>query len=304
MKKIYFLLVFLISICSFGQVINEFMPNPIGTDPNNTSIELKGTPNASFSGWILSVECDASNDIGIVDRATNISGTFDANGLLVVSIPDLENPSFTIVLVSSFSGAVGVTDIDTDDDGTADDTSTFGTIYDAIGIPDAAEDESSIYGTYLGGSNFTYTGDEPRLVFRDGITGDLFAINDDNNGATDEIYDVNATLVFSSDFNVNPSAADTLGAVNPIYIATASIGKNEIENFSVYPNPVKEGRFRITSTNRNVRLIRVFDMLGKKVLDKKVQFDEIIRVDNLNAGIYILKVEEEGKIATRKLVIE
>ena len=61
MKKLYILIYFLIIQLSFGQVINEFEPNPVGTDPTNVSFELKGTPNDSFSGWILSVESDSSS---------------------------------------------------------------------------------------------------------------------------------------------------------------------------------------------------------------------------------------------------
>jgi len=222
MKKLYFLLFFLITSLSFGQVINEFEPNPNGTDPTDVSIELKGTPNTAFTGFILSIESDLGGSQGLVDRFTSVSGTFDANGLLVVSVPDLENPSLTLVLVSSFSGD-NTTDIDTDDNGVVDDISTFGTIYDAIGSPDNVGDEASIYGVELGGSDFAYTGDEPRIIFRDGVTGDLFAVNDVTGDSTDEIYDITATLVSSSDFDVNPAIAPTFGSVNPVYTAPTEI---------------------------------------------------------------------------------
>lgn len=218
MKKLYLLLIALIlSFASTGQIINEFEPNPNGTDPANVSVELKGTPSTAFSGWILSLENDGAN--GLVDRAANVSGTFDPNGLLVVNIPDLENPSFTVVLISSFSGTAGTTDIDTNNDGVPDDISTFGTIYDAIGIPDATGDEATLYGSGLGGSDFKFTGDEPRLVFRDGVTGDLYAVNDVTGDSMDQIFDINATEVLSSSFNVNPAAANSFGATNPIYTA-------------------------------------------------------------------------------------
>jgi len=45
-------------------------------------------------------------------------------------------------------------------------------------------------------------------------------------------------------------------------------------------------------------------MLGKQVYAKQIQANERVQVANLTKGIYILKVEEEGKVATRKLIIE
>ena len=84
-------------------LISEFEPNPVGTDPSNVSFELSGVPGTAFDLWILSVENDGYN--GLVDRASNVTGSFDTNGLAVVSIPDLENPSFTVILTDDFTGS-------------------------------------------------------------------------------------------------------------------------------------------------------------------------------------------------------
>jgi hypothetical protein len=299
MKQLYFLFItfFIISI-SFGQVINEFEPNPVGADLDNVSFELKGTPNTSFTGWILSIESDSGYAIGTVDRATSVSGVFDNKGLLVVSIPDLENPSFTVILVSTFTGTVGVTDIDANDDGTVDDTSSLGTVYDAIGIPDATADESSLYGVDLGGSDFKYTGDEPGLVFRDGVNGVLFAVNDP---AGTDVYDINANAVPDSDFDGDPTIA-SYRSVNPT-ATTATVTKNQIAGFTMYPNPVSNGKFVITSNTGANKQVEIYSMIGKQVYSKTVKANETIDVSNLNRGIYLLRVKEEDKIATRKLIV-
>ena len=47
----------------------------------------------------------------------------------------------------------------------------------------------------------------------------------------------------------------------------------------------------------------IFDVLGKEVLKSNV-INNAVNVSGLNAGIYIVKVTEEGKTATRKLVIQ
>ncbi|MEL7448896.1 MAG: hypothetical protein AAFN78_06785 [Pseudomonadota bacterium] len=190
--------------------INEFQPNPVGADPAEVQVELLGNAFDSFTGVLLSIESDGSSAAGTVDRVSQVSGTFDANGLLVVTVPDLENPSFTLVLLDTFSGDVG-TVIDTDNDGIADDLSTFGTVFDAIGIPDAVSDEAFVYGEQLGGQDFAFTGDEPQLVFRDSATLEWFAINDP---AGTDAFDINGNAVPFANFNADPSVT-TFGAVNP-----------------------------------------------------------------------------------------
>jgi len=207
-------------------LISEFQPNPIGDDPANQTFELSGTPGASFSGWIVSIENDGTN--GLVDRATEVSGTFDANGLLAIAIPDLENPSFTVTLLDSFTGEAGTTDIDVDDDGVVDDLSTFGTVLDAIGVPDSADDEATLYGAQLGGTDLAFTGDEPRLIFRDASTGDWYAVNDPDNG---EVLDASGNSLDPAAFDTNPLVNDTFGAINPTFVGettTPEIAINEL----------------------------------------------------------------------------
>ncbi len=213
-------------------LISEFQPNPIGTDPAEVTIELSGTAGESFSGVLLSIESDPSS-VGTVDRAASVSGTFDANGLLTVTIPDLENPSFTFALVDAFTGTAGTTDFDIDDDGTADaNLAAVGitTVFDAIGIPDTAGDESFLYGAQLGGTDFAFTGDEPRLVFRSGSTGDLFAVNDPDDG---QVFDVNGIDVTPAAFDTDPTAGtDTFGAINPVVMPPTAAFTLELLHFA------------------------------------------------------------------------
>ncbi|MEM7004173.1 MAG: hypothetical protein AAF529_25545 [Pseudomonadota bacterium] len=102
---------------ALAAMISEFQPNPAGSDPATTNVEISGPPGENFAGFISSIEADLAP--GVVDRRTAVSGTFDGNGLLVVSIPDFENPSFTIVL-SSLAPTVGSTVTDTKTCGVGD----------------------------------------------------------------------------------------------------------------------------------------------------------------------------------------
>ena len=82
-----------------------------------------------------------------------------------------------------------------------------------------------------------------------------------------------------------------------------SINNNEIKNFRVYPNPINSGEFSISSGSNSLKTVELYDINGKRVLSKQVQNKEAIQINNLNSGVYILKVEENGKTTKGKLVV-
>lgn len=86
--------------------------------------------------------------------------------------------------------------------------------------------------------------------------------------------------------------------------ATASLADNAIAGLKVYPNPVSGNNFYISSDASAVKSVAVYDVLGKQVINTRVENEAAINVSNLNAGVYIVKITEEGKTATRKLVIK
>ena len=64
------------------------------------------------------------------------------------------------------------------------------------------------------------------------------------------------------------------------------------------------GKFTIASKSNVPKQVEIYSLLGKRMIDKVVKINEVVEVSNLSKGIYILKVEEEGKTAVRKLVIQ
>ena len=105
-----------------------------------------------------------------------------------------------------------------------------------------------------------------------------------------------------NDFNwVGPTTASP-GTLNSNQ--TLSVAKNQIEGFSLYPNPISNGKLFIKSSRKLNQQVEIYSMIGKQVYSENVETNEIIDVSNLTTGIYMIKVEEAGKIATRKLVIE
>jgi hypothetical protein len=78
--------------------------------------------------------------------------------------------------------------------------------------------------------------------------------------------------------------------------------QNAISGLRVYPNPVTNGTLFIETSANADRKVAIFDVLGKKVLSTSTN-DNTVNVGSLNAGVYIVKITEEGKTASRKLVI-
>lgn len=76
----------------------------------------------------------------------------------------------------------------------------------------------------------------------------------------------------------------------------------EIAGLKVYPNPVSNGTLFIETAANAKKTITVFDVLGKQVLNTASSNNEI-NVSQLNAGVYIVKITEEGNTATKKLVV-
>ncbi|MEZ4801182.1 MAG: T9SS type A sorting domain-containing protein [Gelidibacter sp.] len=75
-----------------------------------------------------------------------------------------------------------------------------------------------------------------------------------------------------------------------------------IEDLSIYPNPVSNGKIYITTKLNLTKDIEIFDVLGKKIYSTSL-FGKELNISKLTPGIYILKIKENNSSATRKLVV-
>lgn len=85
------------------------------------------------------------------------------------------------------------------------------------------------------------------------------------------------------------------------FLSTKSF--NDIAGLTLYPNPVNGGVLNIASDSGADKTLAVYDVLGKNVLSATVA-NEAVNVSALTSGVYIVKITEEGKTATRKLVVK
>jgi len=122
-----------------------------------------------------------------------------------------------------------------------------------------------------------------------------------------------STNAYTSDYNDNGANwaqavsaygtgdLGTPGSVND-NSAPLGIADHKIEGFSIFPNPSSNGFINITTANNNPKNVQIFDMLGKKVIDKEV--DSKLNISALQAGIYIVKVTENNLSATKRLIVK
>ncbi|MFN7015362.1 MAG: T9SS type A sorting domain-containing protein, partial [Bacteroidia bacterium] len=82
-----------------------------------------------------------------------------------------------------------------------------------------------------------------------------------------------------------------------------SVRSNEIAGLQVYPNPVSNGVLYINTNLNSSKSVQIFDLLGKQVLTTSTDTNSV-NVSTLTRGMYIVKITEEGKTATRKIVVE
>lgn len=71
----------------------------------------------------------------------------------------------------------------------------------------------------------------------------------------------------------------------------------------VYPNPVIDGKLNISSASTSEKKVAIYSILGQKVMETKTT-SEPINVAKLAKGSYVLKITEDGRSETKKLLIQ
>ena len=89
---------------------------------------------------------------------------------------------------------------------------------------------------------------------------------------------------------------------DPVYFGITGL-EHLSERLLIYPNPFSE-TLRIDNRDLSIDRVEVFDNNGKILLEKidvKHQFIEL-RLTGSTNGAYLIRIEQEGKIHTRKVL--
>ena len=71
----------------------------------------------------------------------------------------------------------------------------------------------------------------------------------------------------------------------------------------MYPNPVSNGMLYMSSSSNLKKQVDIYAMNGQQVYSNSLQLEEKMNISNLTRGIYFVRIQEDGKISTRKLVV-
>ena len=96
---------------------------------------------------------------------------------------------------------------------------------------------------------------------------------------------------------------------NNIFIAklepnVLSLQENLIGRATVFPNP-NQGSFTLVLPSASIGFLEVYDVLGKKMFQEKVNSNQVISTSSWSKGIYFAKItSENGVFETVKIVVE
>lgn len=97
--------------------------------------------------------------------------------------------------------------------------------------------------------------------------------------------------------NVQPNQAITIQEGNGVL----STLNEELNTFTVYPNPSISGIFNFLSSNNDTYYVEIFDVTGRTIVTK-IQLENKIDLSKFSKGIYIAKINSKGKSKTVKLI--
>ncbi|AXT62253.1 T9SS C-terminal target domain-containing protein [Aquimarina sp. AD10] len=83
----------------------------------------------------------------------------------------------------------------------------------------------------------------------------------------------------------------------------ASKNLDKIPGLRIFPNPATGDVIYITSDKQLTKTVKIYTVLGKQAVFK-VLIGKELDISDLNEGVYVIKITEGQREATRKLIIE
>ncbi len=105
-----------------------------------------------------------------------------------------------------------------------------------------------------------------------------------------------STLTYDGDQKGTPGTANNVDA-------TLSNENFIFSNFKIYPNPAKDF-ITIKSNDFKINSVEMFSVLGEKLLSKTNITNNLLRVSQFNAGIYLLKINAKDGSLIKKIIIK
>ena len=154
------------------------------------------------------------------------------------------------------------------------------------------------------GANTTLTSSAP--------TGNQFYLNNAAiAGATGQTYVVNGTPAQLGSYTVTTTNANgCISLPSAALVVTSSVKPLAGSSLTVFPNPTPDGRLTVELTGyRQATELMVHNALGQVVFSTQLPGSpgktvRSVNLSSLAAGVYLLRVQTEGSLDTRRLVKE
>jgi endonuclease I/chitodextrinase len=112
---------------------------------------------------------------------------------------------------------------------------------------------------------------------------------------------VGPNTVYNANDLVECSGVDDCTDLGKHNISTASVDDAFLDSFKIFPNPTNGNTLFINSTEQGIATI--YNLLGKRILVSKItSTKKPIDITNLTKGIYLIKINTDGKTATKKFI--
>ncbi|APY08406.1 hypothetical protein BWZ20_08895 [Winogradskyella sp. J14-2] len=114
----------------------------------------------------------------------------------------------------------------------------------------------------------------------------------------------NARVLVEAADNIFYAVSNTFSITDPL-----SVNEFELENLSIYPNP-NNGEFNVEFNPKSGEdiALEVYDVRGRKIysnlFNNASRFEEVIRLNNAQSGVYLLSISDGPQKAIKKIVIE
>jgi len=114
-----------------------------------------------------------------------------------------------------------------------------------------------------------------------------------------------AAVVGNKDSNGDTTTTNTQVSFDTLSIGgVLGINESQLLNFNMFPNPSNnQATLQLPSGINNAK-VKIFDYLGKTLLEKNISsLDKTIDLSDLTSGIYFVRVQNDTKVGTKKLII-
>ena len=269
MKKLYFLAITFIFYSSYAQVTNVGIGGTLGGVYLN---EIHYDNNGADTGEFIEVSGPAGTDLSIY-TITLYNGS--ASQLKVYGTP--------VVL----SGTI-------DDEGSG--VGSISVAYPSNGIQNGSPDGFAL--SWTTNTDVQFLSYEGTFTPTDGPAANTLSVDI---GVDESFPYPGQSLEYDEDSGAwGISYTQTAGNFAQGAILTTK--EKNIEDFNLYPNPTSKSFVTIESRNQEVMKVKVFDVLGKQVIDQRISNNRL-NISALTPGVYIMRVEQDNAFATRKLVV-